>query len=164
MAQPAPKTTTTGLPQMIGLFVFVATAAIFLGALANRVLAGMHTPQEFAVAFSYLVAVVALVVMFVDVYDLWVRGRRFNAGDGTGPPDDRAGRHPRVDGDHAHGQEHDPRHLPHAVDHHLLHDHAARACGLSQDGAGRDRPRHDRSRRDEQRHKSRQRKGGKKHR
>ena len=65
---------------MVGMFVLVATAAIFLGALANRVLAGMHTPQEFAVAFSYLVAVVALVVMFVDIYDLWVRGRRFNAG------------------------------------------------------------------------------------
>jgi hypothetical protein len=63
---------------MIGLFVFVATAAIFLGALANQVLAGLHTVQQFAVAFSYLVAVVALVVMFVDVYDLWVRGRRFD--------------------------------------------------------------------------------------
>ena len=63
---------------MIGLFVFVASAAIFLGALANQVLAGLHTVQQFAVAFSYLVAVVALVVMFVDVYDLWVRGRRFS--------------------------------------------------------------------------------------
>jgi hypothetical protein len=77
VAQPASKT-TTGVPQMIGLFVFVATAAIFLGALANQVLAGLHTVQQFAVAFSYLVAVVALVVMFVDVYDLWVRGRRFD--------------------------------------------------------------------------------------
>ena len=76
MAQPAPKT-STGVPQMIGLFVFVATAAIFLGALANQVLAGLHTVQQFAVAFSYLVAVVALVVMFADVYELWVRGRRF---------------------------------------------------------------------------------------
>ena len=63
---------------MIGLFVFVATAAIFLGALANQVLAGLHTVQQFAVAFSYLVAVLAVVVMFVDVYDLWVRGRRFS--------------------------------------------------------------------------------------
>jgi UDP-N-acetylmuramyl pentapeptide phosphotransferase/UDP-N-acetylglucosamine-1-phosphate transferase len=78
VAQPAPKTTTTGVPQMIGMFVFVATAAIFLGALANAVLAGLHTVQQFAVAFSYLVAVIAVVVMFVDVYDLWVRGRRFN--------------------------------------------------------------------------------------
>jgi hypothetical protein len=76
VAQPAPKA-TVGVPQMIGLFVFVATAAIFLGALANQVLAGLHTVQQFAIAFSYLVAVLALVVMFVDVYDLWVRGRRF---------------------------------------------------------------------------------------
>ena len=83
MAQPAPKT-TTGVPQMIGLFVFVATAAIFLGALANQVLAGLHTVPQFAVAFSYLVAVVALVVMFVDVYDLWVRGRRFNKAQSRG--------------------------------------------------------------------------------
>ncbi len=78
MAQPAPKTTTTGIPQMIGLFVFVATAAIFLGALANQVLAGLHTVPQFAVAFSYLVAIVAIVAMFVDVYDLWVRGRQFD--------------------------------------------------------------------------------------
>jgi UDP-N-acetylmuramyl pentapeptide phosphotransferase/UDP-N-acetylglucosamine-1-phosphate transferase len=83
VAQPAPKS-TTGVPQMIGLFVFVATAAIFLGALANQVLAGLHTVQQFAVAFSYVVAVVALVVMFVDVYDLWVRGRRFNKAQARG--------------------------------------------------------------------------------
>jgi len=76
VAQPAAK--GIAIPQMIGLFVFVATAAIFLGALANRVLAGLHDVQQFAVAFSYLVAVVAVVVMFLDVYDLWVRGRRFN--------------------------------------------------------------------------------------
>jgi uncharacterized membrane protein YgcG len=63
---------------MIGLFVFVATAAIFLGALANGVLAGLHTVPQFAVAFSYLVAIVAVVAMLVDVYDLWVRGRRFD--------------------------------------------------------------------------------------
>jgi hypothetical protein len=66
------------IPQLIGLFVYVATAAIFSGALANIVLAGPDTVQEFAVAFSYLVAIVALVVMFIDIYDLWIRGRRLS--------------------------------------------------------------------------------------
>jgi uncharacterized membrane protein YgcG len=42
------------------------------------VLAGLHDLQQFAVAFSYLVAILAVAVMFVDVYDLWVRGRRFS--------------------------------------------------------------------------------------
>jgi hypothetical protein len=69
---------TISIGQTICLFVFVATVAIFLGALANAVLAGLHDVQDFAVAFSYLVAIVAVVAMAVDVYDLWVRGRRFN--------------------------------------------------------------------------------------
>ena len=75
MAQPTRQ--ATNIPQMIGLFVFVATAAIFGGALVNAVLAGLGTVQEFAIAFAYLVAIVALVAMFLDVYDLWIRGRRF---------------------------------------------------------------------------------------
>jgi hypothetical protein len=77
VAQPAPKS-TIGINQTIGLFVFVGTAAIFLGALVSRVVDGLHTVQEFAVAFSYLVAVVAIALMLVDVFDLWVRGRRFS--------------------------------------------------------------------------------------
>jgi hypothetical protein len=77
MTQQAPK--TTGIPQMIGLFVFVGTAAFFIAALANVVLAGLGDVQQWAVAFSYLVAVMALVVMFLDVYDLWVRGRKFSS-------------------------------------------------------------------------------------
>jgi hypothetical protein len=63
---------------MIGLFVFVATAAVFLGALAHAVPAGLHDVQQFAAAFSYLVGALALAVMFFDVYDLWVRGRRLS--------------------------------------------------------------------------------------
>jgi hypothetical protein len=66
-----------GMLQVVGLFVLVGTAAIFLGALANRVVAGLHTTQDFALAFSYLVAVVAVGAMFLDLYDLWVRGRRY---------------------------------------------------------------------------------------
>jgi hypothetical protein len=76
VTQNAPK--TTGIPQIVGLFVFVGTAAFFIAALANVVLAGLDDVQAYAVAFSYLVGVVALVVMFLDVYDLWVRGRRFS--------------------------------------------------------------------------------------
>lgn len=82
VTQQEPK--VAGIPQMVGLFVFVATAAIFLGALTNTVRAGLQTQQQFAMAFSYLVGTLAVVVMFVDVYDLWVRGRRLSRGASRG--------------------------------------------------------------------------------
>ena len=67
------------VPHALGLFVYVATAALFAGAAINRVVAGLGDVQAAAMAFSSAAAAVAALAMMVDAYDLWVRGRLMNA-------------------------------------------------------------------------------------
>jgi hypothetical protein len=63
---------------MVGLVVFMVTAALFAGAAMNAVLAGIGDMLAAAAAFAYAVAAVAALAMLIDTYDLWVRGRRFS--------------------------------------------------------------------------------------
>lgn len=75
MAQPARQ--TPGVTRLVGLFVFMVTAALFAGAAVNAVLAGIDDLVDAATAFAYAVATVAALAMLIDTYDLWIRGRRF---------------------------------------------------------------------------------------
>ncbi|HTX68352.1 MAG TPA: hypothetical protein VMH50_04315 [Thermoleophilia bacterium] len=70
---------TTGLTRMLGLFLFVVTAALFAGAAVNLLIAGVGSYVAVATAFAYAVAAVAAVVMLIDTYDLWIRGRQMSA-------------------------------------------------------------------------------------
>ena len=76
MAQPARQ--TVGVARMLGLFVFVATAALFAGGAVNVLLGGLDVQFAVATAFAYLVAAVAAGAMLIDCYDLWVLGRRMS--------------------------------------------------------------------------------------
>ena len=76
MAQPARQ--KLGVARLVGLFVFLVTAALFAGAAVNVVLAGVGDMVDAATAFSYAVAAVAALAMLIDTYDLWVRGRTFS--------------------------------------------------------------------------------------
>jgi hypothetical protein len=65
-----------GATRLIGLFVFMVTAALFAGAAVNGILAGIEDVIGASKVFAYVCATVAALAMLFDAYDLWVRGRR----------------------------------------------------------------------------------------
>ncbi len=73
-----PQLKRTGLtvPHVLGLFVFVATAAVLASMFLARVSGGLGSLDAIAAAFSLLVAIVACFAMLVDAVDAWVNGRR----------------------------------------------------------------------------------------
>ncbi len=59
----------------VGLAVYVATAALLAAVLVNLIVSWPTTLQEISVAFATVCALVAAVGMLFDAVDLWVRGR-----------------------------------------------------------------------------------------
>jgi hypothetical protein len=76
-AKPARPAVRAG--QALGLTIFVATAAFLTALLLSGVGAAFDSLQKAAVSFSTLCAVVASIVMLLDAADLWVRGRKMTA-------------------------------------------------------------------------------------
>ncbi len=62
--------------EALGLTVFLATAAFLTALFINRIGSVFDSLQTTAAAFSTLCAAVAAFVMLFDAVDLWVRGRR----------------------------------------------------------------------------------------
>jgi hypothetical protein len=72
---PQPTRARLTVPHALGLFVFVATAAVFATMFIARLASGLGSLDAIAAAFSLLVAVVACFAMMVDAVDAWVNGR-----------------------------------------------------------------------------------------
>ena len=62
--------------EALGLTVFLATAAFLSALFINRIGSVFDSLQTTAAAFSTLCAAVAAFAMLFDAIDLWVRGRR----------------------------------------------------------------------------------------
>ena len=60
----------------LGLAVYVATAALLAAVLVNLIVKWPTTLQEISVAFATACALVAALGMLIDAVDLWIRGRR----------------------------------------------------------------------------------------
>lgn len=65
------------MAEALGLTIFLATAAILTGLLITMVVNGPGNLQEASSAFSTACAAIAAFAMLMDAADLWVRGRRF---------------------------------------------------------------------------------------
>ena len=76
-AKPARPAIRAG--QALGLTIFVATAAFLTALLLSGVGSTFDSVQKAAVSFSTLCAAVAAFVMLLDAADLWVRGRKMTA-------------------------------------------------------------------------------------
>jgi len=76
---PQPAKPGIRLGQAAGLTVFLVTAALLTSLLITRVLAGLGSLQAAALAFSTFAAAVACITMLIDTADLWLRGRRMTA-------------------------------------------------------------------------------------
>ena len=76
-AKPAKPAIRAG--QALGLTIFVATAAFLTALLISGVGATFDSVQKAAVSFSTLCAAIAAFVMLLDAADLWVRGRKMTA-------------------------------------------------------------------------------------
>lgn len=72
---PQPTRARLTVPHALGLFAFVATAAVFAVMFLTRLSAGLGSLEAIASAFSLLVAIVACFAMLVDAVDAWVNGR-----------------------------------------------------------------------------------------
>ncbi|MEI6724908.1 MAG: hypothetical protein WCN81_01645 [Actinomycetes bacterium] len=72
---PQPTRARLTVPHVLGLFVFVVTAAVFASMFIARLFAGLGSLEAIASAFSLLVAIVACFAMLVDAVDAWVNGR-----------------------------------------------------------------------------------------
>ena len=71
---PQPTRPGISVPHALGLFVFVATAAVLAMFLITRVTQGLGSLAAIATAFSLLVAVIACFAMAFDAVDAWVKG------------------------------------------------------------------------------------------
>ena len=76
---PQPARPGIRLGQAAGLTVFVVTAALLTSLVITRVVAGISSLQTAALAFSTAAAAVAVFAMLFDAIDLWLRGRRMTA-------------------------------------------------------------------------------------
>jgi hypothetical protein len=76
-AKPAKPAIRAG--QALGLTIFVATAAFLTALLISGAGTTFDSVQKAAVSFSTLCAAVAAFVMLLDAADLWVRGRKMTA-------------------------------------------------------------------------------------
>ena len=72
---PQPTRARLTVPHALGLFVFVATAAVFAVMFITRLSTGLGSLEAIASAFSLLVATVACFAMLVDAVDAWANGR-----------------------------------------------------------------------------------------
>jgi hypothetical protein len=72
--QPARPTIQAG--HAVGLAVYVATAALLAAILVSLIVKWPTSLQEISVVFAAACALVAAVGMLIDAVDLWIRGRR----------------------------------------------------------------------------------------
>lgn len=77
MPQPARPGIRIG--QAAGLTVFLVTAALLTSLVITRLVDGISSLQTAALTFSTAAAAVAVIVMLIDAIDLWLRGRRMTA-------------------------------------------------------------------------------------
>ena len=71
---PQPTRPGISVPHALGLFVFVATAAVLAMLFITRVTHGLGSLAAVATAFALAVAVVACFAMMFDAVDAWVKG------------------------------------------------------------------------------------------
>jgi len=76
---PQPARPGIRIGQAAGLTVFLATAALLTSLVITRLVAGISSLQTAALTFSTAAAAVAVIVMLIDAVDLWLRGRRMTA-------------------------------------------------------------------------------------
>lgn len=73
---PEPARPGIRFAQAAGLTVFLATAALLVSLVLTRLVAGIGSLQAAAVAFSTAAGAIACIAMLLDAIDLWLRGRR----------------------------------------------------------------------------------------
>lgn len=71
---PQPKRSRISAPHALGLFVFLACAAVLVALLIARLAAGIGSLEKAATAFSLAVGAIACVAMLIDAVDAWVTG------------------------------------------------------------------------------------------